>query len=106
MIVRIFAVLVLLIYPFAVWQLLERGMIASAALFLAVAALLSACIKRSPIGFICVACALVLAFCAGVLDMQNALKLYPRFRQRRTVYCLCRFSQRHSHGGNLCATSA
>ena len=66
MIVRIFAVLVLLIYPFAVWQLLERGMIASAALFLAV-------------GFICVACALVLAFCAGVLDMQNALKLYPVF---------------------------
>lgn len=79
MIVRIFAVLVLLIYPFAVWQLLERSMIASAALFLAVAALLSACIKRSPIGFICVACALVLAFCAGVLDMQNALKLYPVF---------------------------
>lgn len=76
MIVRIFAVLVLLIYPFAVWQLLERGMIASAALFLAVAALLSACIKRSPIGFICV---LVLAFCAGVLDVQNALKLYPVF---------------------------
>ena len=79
MIVRIFAVLVLLIYPFAVWQLLERGMIASAALFLAVAALLNACIKRSPIGFVCVACALVLAFCAGVLDMQNALKLYPVF---------------------------
>lgn len=79
MIVRIFAVLVLLIYPFAVWQLLEHGMIASAALFLAVAALLNACIKRSPIGFVCVACALVLAFCAGVLDMQNALKLYPVF---------------------------
>ena len=52
MIVRIFAVLVLLIYPFAVWQLLEHGMIASAALFLAVAALLNACIKRSPIGFV------------------------------------------------------
>ena len=81
MIVRIFAVLVLLIYPFAVWQLLEHGMIASAALFLAVAALLNACIKRSPIGFVCVACALVLA--CRVINSAPA-----------------------SHGGNLCATSA
>lgn len=79
MIVRALSLCLLLIYPFAIWQLLERGCVAGAAAVLAACALLAAVSKRSKGGYACAVAAAVLAVCATLLDWKNALKLYPVF---------------------------
>ena len=72
MILRILSVLAAVLYPLAVWQLLEHGRTDLAAAVLAAAALLAAASRRSKP-------ALLGAAAAGLLAVKNALKLYPVF---------------------------
>lgn len=79
MIVRVLTAFLLVLYPFAIWQLLENNHIKAAAIVLAVTSLLSAWSKRTTIGLICAGVAFVLAASAVIFDLADALKLYPVF---------------------------
>lgn len=67
------------LYPLAVWQLLERGRLDLAALVLVAAALLSALPRRNKTAWAGAAVALTLAAASVLFEVKNALKLYPVF---------------------------
>lgn len=79
MILRILSVLAAVLYPLAVWQLLEHGRTDLAAAVLAAAALLAAASRRSKPALLGAAAAVLLAACAVLFEVKNALKLYPVF---------------------------
>lgn len=77
MIVRFFSVALFVIYPFALWQLFEHGLILAAAALLFITVLLGAWIQRSKTALFCAAAAGLLALCAVCFNQPQTLKLYP-----------------------------
>lgn len=79
MISRLLTACLLVLYPLAIWQLLEGGHITSAAIVLLVVALFGAWSKRSLSGYVCAGFAAILVTATIVFEFKNALKLYPVF---------------------------